>query len=84
MHRRTAEAADAAELGETAEERAQSLRLLRTQRSLVQCDKSAQEVLGVAASFADIREELINNRVDSKDREVATQGTNCRPAASDW
>ncbi len=62
------DAADPA-LGDTAEERARSLRQLRTQRSLVQSDKSAQEVLGVAASFDDIRHELINNRVDSKDRE---------------
>ena len=56
-------------LGDTAKERAQSLRLLRTQRAAVQSDKSTQEVLGVAASFDDIREELINNRVDSIDRE---------------
>ncbi|MFW6171851.1 MAG: hypothetical protein ACODAD_15290, partial [Planctomycetota bacterium] len=37
--------------------------------ALTQCDKSAREVLGVAASFGDIRQELINNRLDSKDRE---------------
>ena len=55
---------------ETAVERAQSLRALRTQRSLVQSQKSAQEVLGVAASFDDIRLELINNRVDTEDRKV--------------
>jgi hypothetical protein len=71
---RTAEAAsEDPELGETEAERLQSLRLLRTQRSLAQCDKSAQEVLGVAAAFADIRTELINNRVDSKDRESRLQ-----------
>lgn len=63
-------AADAGQLGQSAAERERSLRLLRTQRSIIQSDKSAQEVLGVAASFADIREELINNRVDSKDRET--------------
>ncbi|MHB8970384.1 MAG: hypothetical protein ACYC3X_12665 [Pirellulaceae bacterium] len=55
---------------QTAEEREQSLRALRTQRSLVQCQKSAQEIVGVAASFEDIRAELINNRVDSEDRKV--------------
>lgn len=49
-------------------ERTQSLRLLRTQQSLQQTRKSAQELLGVAASFNDIREELINNRVDTEDR----------------
>ncbi len=64
-----AETATAVALGNTDVERAETLRLLRSQRSRVQCDKSAQEVLGVAASFADIREELINNRVDSKDRQ---------------
>lgn len=53
-----------------AEERAHSLRLLRSQRAVVQCDKSTQEVLGVAASFADIRKELINNRLNAKDREL--------------
>lgn len=57
----------------TAEEREQSLRSLRIQRATVQAEKSAQEVLGVAASFDDIREELINNRVDSEDRKVRLQ-----------
>ena len=58
---------------QTTEEREQSLRSLRTQRAVVQGQKSAQEVLGVAASFDDIREELINNRVDSEDRKVRLQ-----------
>jgi hypothetical protein len=49
-------------------ERTQALRLLRTQQSLQQSRKSAQEVLGVAAAFRDLREELINNRVDTEDR----------------
>jgi len=53
---------------EKAAERTQSLRLLRVQQSLQQTRKSAQELLGVATSFRDIREELINNRVDTKDR----------------
>ncbi len=51
-----------------AAQRAQSLRLLSTQQALQQTRKSAQELLGVAASFHDIREELINNRVDTEDR----------------
>lgn len=55
------------------EEREQSRRLLRTQRAVIQSLKSAQEILGVAASFDDIREELINNRVDSEDRKVRLQ-----------
>jgi hypothetical protein len=54
-------------------ERRQSLRLLRAQQSLQQARKSAQEVLGVAASFRDLREELINNRVDTEDRKQRLQ-----------
>lgn len=49
-------------------ERAQSLRAIRVQQALQQTRKSAQELLGVAAGFLDIREELINNRVDAGDR----------------
>ncbi len=44
------------------------VRLLRVQRALQQSQKSVQEVQGVAAGFLDIREELINNRVDTEDR----------------
>ncbi len=51
-------------------ERIQSLRLLRTQQALQQTRKSGQELLGVAAAFLDIREELINNRVDTEDRKI--------------
>ena len=53
-----------------AAQRAQSLRLLSTQQALQQTRKSGQELLGVAASFHDIREELINNRVDTADRKT--------------
>ncbi|MFM7073437.1 MAG: hypothetical protein ACKO38_16740, partial [Planctomycetota bacterium] len=63
-----AEPGDESPDGETAAQRAQSLRLLRVQRGIQQSQKSSQEVLGVALSFADIREELINNRVDTEDR----------------
>jgi hypothetical protein len=55
----------------TSEQKAQrgaELRLLRVQRALFQSQKSVAEVLGVAAGFLDIREELINNRVDTEDR----------------
>jgi len=55
---------------EKAAQRSQSLRLLSTQQALQQTRKSAQELLGVAASFHDIREELINNRVDTEDRKT--------------
>ncbi len=49
-------------------ERVASMRLLRVQRGIQQSLKSVEEVRGVAAGFLDIREELINNRVDTEDR----------------
>ncbi|HEX5105763.1 MAG TPA: hypothetical protein VFV87_18210, partial [Pirellulaceae bacterium] len=49
-------------------ERVASLRLLRAQRAVQQSLKSVEEVRGVAAGFLDIRDELINNRVDTEDR----------------
>jgi hypothetical protein len=49
-------------------ERVASMRLLRVQRAMQQSLKSVEEVKGVAAGFLDIREELINNRVDTEDR----------------
>lgn len=58
---------------ESAVDRIWSLRLLRSQRAQLQSDKSAQETLGVAASFGDIRAELINNRVDTEDRKSRLQ-----------
>jgi hypothetical protein len=56
-----------------------SLRLLRVQRSRQQGEKSQQEVAGVAASFADIREELINNRVDTEERKIRLQQSIVEP-----
>lgn len=53
---------------EEKERRAAELRLLRVQRAIQQSQKSLGEVLGVAAGFLSIREELINNRVDTEDR----------------
>jgi hypothetical protein len=47
--------------------REESLRLLRTQRAIVQSQKSNQESLGIAISFDDIRLQLMNNRVDTED-----------------
>ncbi|HZN34654.1 MAG TPA: hypothetical protein VFB80_12590 [Pirellulaceae bacterium] len=49
-------------------QRAADFRLLRVQRAIQQSQKSVAEVAGVAAGFLDIREELINNRVDTEDR----------------
>jgi hypothetical protein len=47
-----------------------SLRLLRARQSLLQSQKASQEVLGIAAAFRDIYEELVNNRVDTEDRKA--------------
>jgi hypothetical protein len=58
---------------EEAARRARSLRLLRVQQAMLQSQKSSQEVLGVAANFSDIRQELINNRVDTEDRKNRLQ-----------
>lgn len=49
-------------------QRASELRLLRVSRAFQQSQKSVAEVAGVAAGFLGIREELINNRVDTEDR----------------
>jgi hypothetical protein len=49
-------------------QRAAELRQLRVQRAGQQSQKSVAEVQGVAAGFLAIREELINNRVDTEDR----------------
>jgi hypothetical protein len=49
-------------------QRAGELRQLRVQRAIQQSQKSVAEVQGVAAGFLGIREELINNRVDTEDR----------------
>lgn len=48
--------------------RERELRVLRVQRAGVQSQKSAAETLGVAGGFLDIREQLINNRIDTEDR----------------
>ncbi|MFO0904118.1 MAG: hypothetical protein U0939_14035 [Pirellulales bacterium] len=64
---------DGADEGLSPEQRARSLRILRVQRATQQSQKSSQEVLGVALSFAEIREELINNRVDTEDRKDRLQ-----------
>lgn len=50
-----------------------TLRRLRVQRAQQQAAKSQQEVDGVAGAFADIRAELINNRVDTPQRNERLQ-----------
>lgn len=48
-------------------ERLMALRTMRVERALQNSQKDAQEVLGVAEAFSDIREELINNRIDTEE-----------------
>lgn len=55
------------------EERIRSLRQLLVTQAMQQSLKNSQEILGISAAFADIREELINNRVDSEDRKNRLQ-----------
>ena len=50
--------------------RQRALMQLRVQRAFQQSERAAQEILGVALSFDDIRQELINNRIDSADRQI--------------
>lgn len=45
-------------------------RLLFTRRTLMQLDKSLQELIGVVAAFENIRLQLINNRIDAEDRKL--------------
>jgi len=53
--------------GKTPEELLERRRI-RVRHGISQSQKLAQEVLGVSLSFSDIREELVNNRVDTEDR----------------
>jgi hypothetical protein len=48
-------------------ERMTALRTLRVERAMQNSQKDAQEILGVADAFSDIREELINNRIDTEE-----------------
>ena len=59
--------------------RAASLRVLRVQRAEQHSQRAAQEVLGVALSFDDIRQELSNNRVDAGDRRDRIERDISRP-----
>jgi hypothetical protein len=47
--------------------RQHTLRLLRVEGALTNCRKSAQEVLGLAEAFDDIRKQLVNNRIDTEE-----------------
>ncbi len=61
------------EQDENAREQARRLNLLRAQQSVLQGDKSQQELIGVATRVEDIRKQLVNNRTDSIDRQERLQ-----------
>ncbi len=52
---------------------AQRLAGLWAQQSLLQADKSQQELMSVAARVDNLRQQLINNRIDSYDRQERLQ-----------
>jgi len=73
----TAPGADGAEPGDEAAgeekisaERLLNLRMLHVERALQNSQKDAREILGVAEAFAGIREELINNRIDTEELKI--------------
>ncbi len=47
--------------------------MLRAQQSVLQSDKSQQELLGVATRVDNLRMQLVNNRIDSYDRQDRLQ-----------
>ena len=47
--------------------RQNTLQRLRVEGAVTNCRKSAQEVLGLAEAFDDIRKQLVNNRIDTEE-----------------
>ncbi len=60
-------------------ERILARRTLRVQRATQNSRKNAHETRGVAESFADIRAELINNRIDTAELNARLQGGIAEP-----
>ncbi|HEY1603254.1 MAG TPA: hypothetical protein VGG64_26860 [Pirellulales bacterium] len=61
---------DATKSSDSADADAPSLAHLRVERARQNAEKNAQETLGVAVAFDEIREELINNRVDTEELKI--------------
>jgi len=61
-------AAEAVASEQLAKEGQDSLRQLRVQRAIQRSSKSGQEIAGVAFSFNKIRDEILNNRIDTQQR----------------
>ncbi len=53
----------------SSEEARNKLQLLRVQQSVSQVEKSSGELTGVAQEIGQISRELVNNRIDSQDRQ---------------
>ena len=58
---------DAGRSSELTPERFHAMQTLRVERSLQDAQKNAHETLGVAESFDDIRQQLVNNRIDTEE-----------------
>ncbi|MCC9601725.1 polyketide synthase [Stieleria sp. JC731] len=54
---------------EQSRNRAIQILRLRVQQSSLQASKTAQEIVGIAESLDDLLQEMVNNRIDSKDRQ---------------
>ncbi len=67
------EQADSGDDANSAADQARRLAVLRAQQSVLQADKSQQELVGVATRVEDIRMQLVNNRLDSLDRQKRLQ-----------
>lgn len=50
--------------------RVRRMRILRAQQSVLQADKSEQELTGIGANIENLRLQLQNNRIDSYDRQA--------------
>ena len=68
-----AEPGDKPEEVDHSPERLQSQRALRVQGAVQTSRKDAQETLGVAQAFDDIRAELVNNRIDTEELKIRLQ-----------
>jgi hypothetical protein len=58
------------------------LTLLYAQRALLQSRKSGQEIIGVSETFFDIRDQLVNNRLDRKDKKMRLENDIAAPLAA--
>ncbi|MEZ6135290.1 MAG: hypothetical protein R3C53_10305 [Pirellulaceae bacterium] len=60
----------------------QRMAVLRAQQSALQCDKSEQELSGIASRVDHLRLQLLNNRIDSRDRQERLDSKVYQPLVS--